>query len=94
MFVGPPLRRLSIIGGGAAGGELSLSLSRRWLNEYGQRPQMALFTQSTRLLPEMGDAAATRLAAALRAVDCDLHLGQPVTRVTKNTLTLEGWQHS
>ncbi len=89
LFVGPPLRRLAIIGGGAAGGELSLSLSRRWLSKYGQRPRMALFTQSTRLLPKMAGAAATRLASALRAVDCALHLGQSVTRVTKNTLTLE-----
>ncbi len=89
LFAGSPPRRLAIIGGGAAGGELSLSLSRRWLSKYGQRPQMALFTRSTRLLPNMCDAAATRLTAALRAVDCALHLGQPVTRITKKTLTLE-----
>ena len=89
LFAGPPPRRLAIIGGGAASGELALALSRRWLSECGQRPQMALFTRSTRLLPQMGDAAAARLATALRAVDCALHLGQPVTRITKKTLTLE-----
>ena len=94
LFAGPPPRRLAIIGGGAAGGELALALSRRWLSECGQRPQMALFTRSTRLLPQMGDAAAARLATALRAVDCALHLSQPVTHISKKTLTLgDGSNH-
>ena len=88
LLAGPPPQKLAIIGGGAAGGELALSLSRRWLTEYGQRPEMALFSRSPRLLPQMSDAAATRLAACLRAVGCDLHLGQSVTRITKKSLTL------
>ncbi len=89
MIAGSPPRRLSIIGGGAAGGELALSISRRWLNEFGQRPDISLFSRSERLLPQMGDAAANKLATALRAINCDLHLGQPVIRITKKSLTLE-----
>ena len=58
-------------------------------SKYGQRPQMALFTQSTRLLPKMGDAAATRLAAAYELWIIALHLGQPVAPRYQNTLTLE-----
>ena len=89
LIEGTPRRRLAIIGGGAAGSELALSLSRRWLTEFGQRPEMAIFSRSARLLPQMNAAAANHLGKALRAVDCVLHLGQPVTHISKKTLTLE-----
>ena len=70
LLAGPLPQKLAIIGGGAAGGELALSLSRRWLTEYGQRPEMALFSRSPRLLPQMSAAAATRLAPCLRSESC------------------------
>lgn len=89
LFAGAFPKRLAIIGGGAAGCELALSLSRRWLTKFGQRPEMALFSRSPRLLPQMGEVAAKHLASSLSAIGCALHLGKPVIRINKKILFLE-----
>lgn len=84
------IANIAVIGGGAAGCELALSLSKRWLNQTGKRPKMALFSRSKRLLP-YGNATAARLIAAdLGAIGCALHLGQEVAQIKKGSLRLAG----
>ena len=81
--------RLAIIGGGAAGCELALALSKRWLDATGTRPQINIFTRSARLVPEMPARAARLIFNALSAAGISVHCGQSVTGVMANELYLE-----
>ena len=81
--------RLAVIGGGAAGCELALALSKRWLDATGTRPQIDIFTRSARLVPEMPARAARLIFQALSAVGVSLHCGLRVTGVMANELYLE-----
>jgi len=87
-------RRIAIIGGGAAGCELALALSKRWLDEFGERPQMMLFGRSNHLVPHMNESAAKLLAHDLETIGCQLVLGPNVVKITAKDLHLaDGSQH-
>ena len=87
--------RLAIIGGGAAGCELALALSKRWLAATGTRPQIDIFTRSARLVPEMPARAARLIFEALSAVGATVHCGQSVTGVMRDELYLDtGARHA
>lgn len=81
--------RLAVIGGGAAGCELALALSKRWLDATGTRPQIDIFTRSARLVPEMPARAARLIFTSLTAAGIAVHCGQTVTGVMANELYLE-----
>lgn len=81
--------RLAVIGGGAAGCELALALSRRWLDATGKRPQITIYTRSARLVPEMPARAARLIFTSLTAAGIAVHCGQSVTGITANELSLE-----
>ena len=82
-------QRIAIIGGGAAGCELSLALSRRWQTATGQRPEMAIFTRSARLVPEMPTRAARLMFEALTRIGATVHCGRAVTDVDAGSLQLD-----
>ena len=60
---------------------------RRWLKIWPAPTNGAIYSVR-RLLPQMNNAAAAHLARPAR-YRLALHLGKPVTRITKKTLTLE-----
>ena len=88
LFDGPHPERIAIIGGGAAGCELALALSRRWRDTFGKRPAMSLFSRSKRLMPQMNSTASALLAKDLQAVGCTLFLGQEVREIKQDSLCL------
>lgn len=81
--------RLAVIGGGAAGCELALALSKRWLDATGTRPQIDIYARSARLVPEMPARAARLIFDALSAAGISVHCGQSVTGIMANELYLE-----
>lgn len=81
--------RLAVIGGGAAGCELALALSKRWFHATGTRPQINLYTRGARLVPEMPARAARLIFESLSAVGVKVHCGQSVTGVMADELYLE-----
>ena len=81
--------RLAVIGGGAAGCELALALSKRWFRATGTRPGIHIYTRGARLVPEMPARAARLIFDALKAAGIELHCGQAVTGITANELYLE-----
>ena len=82
-------QRIAIIGGGAAGCELALALSKRWQNATGKRPEIAIFARGARLVPEMPARAARLIFEALTSAGATVHCGQPVTKVETGSLRLE-----
>jgi len=82
-------RRIAVIGGGAAGCELSLALSKRWFDATGTRPQIDIYTRSARLVPEMPARAARLIFGALSQAGIAVRCGQAVTGVMANELYLE-----
>ena len=81
--------RLAVIGGGAAGCELALALSKRWVAATGTRPRIDIYTRGARLVPEMPARAARLILAALDAAGISIHCGQSVTGVMADELYLE-----
>ncbi|MGB1872622.1 MAG: selenide, water dikinase SelD [Candidatus Puniceispirillaceae bacterium] len=81
--------RLAVIGGGAAGCELALALSKRWFGATGTRPQIDIYTRSARLVPEMPARAARLIFQSLAAAGINVHCGQMVTSVLAGELCLE-----
>ncbi len=80
--------KIIVIGGGAAGCELALALSKRWQREIGHRPKMALFARASRLVPEMPPRAAKLLGDDLAAIGCDIYCGQSVRQIGASAVTL------
>ncbi len=81
--------RLAVIGGGAAGCELALALSKQWLNSTGKRPQITVFARSPRLVPEHPPKAARLLYECLTKAGCAVRCGQPVSQIEMNHLHLD-----
>ena len=81
--------RLAVIGGGAAGCELALALSRQWLDATGKRPSITIFARSARLLPEHPPRAARRLYECLTKAGCAVRCGHPVSHIEANRLHLD-----
>ena len=80
---------LVVIGGGAAGCELALALSKRWLTETGKRPQMTLVSRSNELMPHMAKKAGQLIRKALEAAEIRTISGQAVTAVSASNVTLD-----
>ncbi|MGB2108119.1 MAG: selenide, water dikinase SelD [Candidatus Puniceispirillum sp.] len=80
------VQKLCVIGGGAAGCELALALSKRWLTETGKRPEMRLFSRSQRLLPQMASRAGKLIEADLHAIGAHIHKATEVTKINANSL--------
>ena len=81
--------RLAVIGGGAAGCELALALSRQWLDATGKRPSITIFARSARLVPEHPPRAARRLYECLTKAGCAVRCGHPVSHIEANRLHLD-----
>ena len=73
--------RLAVIGGGAAGCELALALSRQWLDATGKAPSITIFARSARLVPEHPPRAARRLYECLTKAGCAVRCGHPVSHI-------------
>ena len=81
------LRRLAVIGGGAAGCELALALRKR-LQSLGAKPQMTLYSRAPKLLSQMSPRAGQLMLAALYDADIRLHLGCRVDAVEAGRLRI------
>ena len=81
--------RLAVIGGGAAGCELALSLSKQWLDATGKRPRITIFSRSARLVPEHPPRAPRLLYECLKKVGCAVRCGHPVSHIEANRLHLD-----
>ena len=79
--------RIGIIGGGAAGCELALSLNR-YLKNRGQTPKITLYSRSQSLLPGMAPRAGRLMFKALLAAGISICLGKAVVSVQKQRLYL------
>ena len=87
-------QKIAVIGGGAAGCELALALSKRWFDETGSRPDLAVFGRHERLMPQMAEGAAALMSDSLHAVNAACHLGCAVSRIDDRVLTLDdGTKH-
>ncbi|MEK9850030.1 MAG: selenide, water dikinase SelD [Candidatus Puniceispirillum sp.] len=80
--------QVAIIGGGAAGCELALSLNRQW-KSAGKKASITLYSRSERLLPGMARRAGRLMRASLDAADISVRQGVMVKRMTANHLYLE-----
>ncbi len=81
--------RLAVIGGGAAGCELALALSRQWLDATGKQPSITIFARSARLVPEHPPRAARRLYECLKKAGCAVRCGHPVSHIEADRLHLD-----
>lgn len=85
---------LTVIGGGAGGVELILSLSfrlRELARELGRDPKTFSYTlveANTTLLPRYNAAARAKMVQALKTRDINLQLGVPVTHITPTSVKL------
>ena len=82
-------KRLAVIGGGAAGCELALALSKQWRNSTGKRPQITVFARAARLVPEHPPRAARLLYECLTKAGCAVRCGHTVSHIEANRLHLE-----
>ena len=82
-------KKLSVIGGGAAGCELALALITRWKAETGTAPELSLITDKDRLMPQMAPKAAKLVDNILRAGGADILYNSRVTAINANTLTMD-----
>ena len=82
-------QQLAIIGGGAAGCELALALSKRWQDATGRRPEITIFARGARLVPEMPSRAARLIFEALTRIGATVHCGRAVTSVEAGGLQLQ-----
>ena len=74
---------IAVIGGGAAGCELAISLTRHY--QLADKPFAChLFSRSKRLLPTSPESASKIMARALLDNDITLHLGASVQRLTRD----------
>ena len=80
-------QNLAVIGGGAAGCELALALSRFWRNKS-VAPDMTLYSRSSMLLPQMAKRAGRLMQAALGDADIKVQLGNAVTKIEPHQLQL------
>ena len=81
-------KKLSVIGGGAAGCELALALITRWKAETGTGPKLSLITDEDRLMPQMATKAAKIVETTLHAGGADILYGSRVTSINANALTM------
>ena len=90
---GGKTQKISVIGGGAAGCELALALSKRWLKETGERPELRLFSRSHRLLPHMAARAGRLIETDLKAIGAHIHKAVEVTKIHKRSLSSSDGQN-
>ena len=81
--------RIAVIGGGTAGCELALALSRRWLAATGKRARVTIFGRSGRLMPEHPPRAARLIYESLVSAGCRVVNGHSVVRVEDGRLVLD-----
>ncbi|MDB2389939.1 selenide, water dikinase SelD [Alphaproteobacteria bacterium] len=79
-------QKIAVIGGGAAGCELALALSKRWMSDTGKRPLMHLFSRSHRLMPQMAVRAGKLIEADLKAIGAHIHKNVEITKILPNAL--------
>ena len=82
-------KKLSIIGGGAAGCELALAIISRWKAETGTLPELSLITDKDCLVPQMAPRAGRIAEKILRASGVDILFNSRVTSISTNTLNID-----
>ena len=82
-------KKLTLIGGGAAGCELALALITRWKAETGTIPELSLITDKDRLMPQMTPKAGRLVEKILRAGGVDILFNSCVTSISTNTLKID-----
>tara|TARA_B100001093_G_scaffold365408_1_gene350225 strand:- start:4709 stop:7015 length:2307 start_codon:yes stop_codon:yes gene_type:complete len=78
-------KRLTVIGGGAAGCELALALNKRW-RDHGVSPEMTLYSRSTRLMPQMATRASHLMFGVLLDAGIKIQLGRAVNKIDAGTI--------
>jgi selenide,water dikinase len=81
--------RIVVVGGGAGGVEICLTLQYRLGKRGNNRAQFAIVTDQPELLPTHGRGTRQRLTRITGARGIALHLNHKVARVTPNTLHCE-----
>ena len=89
---GGKIQKLSVIGGGAAGCELALALSKRCLTETGKRPELHLFSRAHHLMPQMATRAGKLIEADLKAIGAHIHKATEVSSIRANSLSCQDGQ--
>ncbi len=87
--------RVGVVGGGAAGVELALSLEARLRREIGDRGndralEMVIFSGSTTLVPALPPSARDRLKRILQERDIDVIAGARVVGIDGRVVSIEG----
>ena len=77
--------RLAVVGGGAAGCELTLALNKRW-RDHGASPQITLYSRSTRLIPRMSPRASHLMFGVLLDAGIKLQLGRAVDKIDEGMI--------
>ncbi len=82
---------VTMVGGGAAGVELALAMSRRFRRDFGANaPHLRVITDSADIAFEFAPGARKRLRRLLARRDIGVHTGIPVTEVGTDFVRLEG----
>ena len=89
LFAADLPKKLAIIGGGAAGCELALSLATRWKNETGHLPELAIISRSSRLMPHMAPRAGRLVENRLHDIGAKVIRGHYVINIDKQHVTLD-----
>ena len=79
---------IAVIGGGAAGCELAISLQRHY-SDAGTPANYHLFSRSARLLPTAPKAASMHMQQALEKSQITLHQNMAVREITQNSVITE-----
>ncbi|MGU9962254.1 MAG: selenide, water dikinase SelD [Candidatus Puniceispirillales bacterium WSBS_2018_MAG_OTU23] len=82
------VQSIAIIGGGAAGVEVALSLHHRLNNIDGRYIKFSLIHRGGRIMPEFPVKAARYLTREMKTKSIDLYCGSDVAEVTKNAAIL------
>jgi selenide,water dikinase len=82
-------KKLTIIGGGAAGCELAFALITRWKTETGTIPELSLISDKDRLMPQMALRAGRLVEKKLRADGVDILFNSRVTSIENNKLNTD-----
>ncbi len=89
-FESGEVNNIGIVGAGAAGVELCLSIQYRLKEEYGRTPRIDLYTKDSTILGDYPDSVQKRLLGKLKSAGVDIHTGFKVSDIRSGELISTG----